>query len=157
MNLWYAHQSSAVWLLKWSPERITHKYMDRGWPFFEQAISAMITDPINLIELNQNTIQSEDWTALLEVSHVHRKPPMLPSAFLQELEEKVFTNGKADLLLVSSIYQETFTAAVGSATSLWFAGLLWSNEEAKQIADLLPSCNRLEQLALQDNSISSEG
>ena len=67
VNLWYAHQSSCVWLLKWSPERISHKYMDRGWPFFEQAISAMITDPINLIELNQNTIQSKDWTALLEV------------------------------------------------------------------------------------------
>ena len=35
--------------------------------------------------------------------------------------------------------------------------LNWGDEEAQQIAEVMPFCNRLEQLALQDNGMSSRG
>ena len=88
MTLWYAHQLSSVWLLKWTPERVTNKYMDRGWPFFEQAVASMLTDSVNLIELNENTIQSNNFTALLRLSNVDQKPPMLPGDFAQALQQR---------------------------------------------------------------------
>ena len=47
--------------------------------------------------------------------------------------------------------------AVGSAKSLHFVDLSWGDEEATQIAAALPFCNRLEQLALQNNNITSSG
>jgi len=157
VNLWYAHQLSSVWLLKWTLERVTNKYMDRGWPFFEQAVASMLTDSVNLIELNENTIQSNNWTALLRLSNVDRKPPMLPGDFAQALQQKIFTNGLADLSLVSSIYFETFEEAVGNAKSLWFVDLHWGNAEAEQIAEMMAFCSCLEQLALRNNRISSMG
>ena len=82
---------------------------------------------------------------------------MLPGTFAQALQQKIFTNGETDMTLVSTIYSETFEEAVGCARSLWFVDLNWGDEEAQQIAEMMPFCNRLEQLALQDNVMSSRG
>jgi hypothetical protein len=108
VNLWYSHQLTSVWLLKWVPDRVTHKYMDRGWPFFEQAISSMITDSTNLVDLDCNSVESCDWTSLHELCRSQRKPPMLPDIFAARLQQKAFTNGESDMTFVAEKYQETF-------------------------------------------------
>ena len=64
-NLWYAHQGTCVWLQKWTPTDIK-PYMERGWPFFEQAVASMITDSTKLVELNSWTVQCLDWITLHE-------------------------------------------------------------------------------------------
>ena len=86
---------------------------DRGWPFFEQAISSMITDSTNLVDLDCDVVQSGDWTSLHELCRSQRKPPMLPDTFTAKLQQKVFTNGESDMTFVSEKYAETFEEAVG--------------------------------------------
>merc|ERR1719158_2425211 len=73
------------------------------------------------------------------------------------LQKKVFTNGETDMTFVAEKYQESFEEAVGSAQSLHFVDLGWNDAEAIQVAAALPYCNRLEQLALQNNNITAEG
>ena len=113
----------------------------------------MITDSTNLVDLDYTAVQSGDWTSLHELCRSQRKPPMLPDAFTAKLQQKVFTNGESDTIFVSEKYEET----VGSAKSLHFVDLRWGDEEATQIAAALPFCNCLEQLALQNNNITSSG
>ena len=68
--------------------------MERGWPFFEQAVSGMITDCNNLIELDFDEVNdAELWVDLHEHCRAHRKPPLSLEAFRLALQTKVFTNG----------------------------------------------------------------
>ena len=49
----YAHQHTWVWLLKAVPPSVKPKYDERGWPHFEQSISAWIKDRSKRLDLSR--------------------------------------------------------------------------------------------------------
>jgi hypothetical protein len=162
VNLWYAHQDTVVWLQTWVPDHVKNKYMQRGWPRFERAVAAMITDSDNCIDLapnGQNAVlksECEDWQSLWEGCRADRGPPILPDAFHKMLDTLFFTNG-SDEKFVASKYKQTFHEVLGAARDLWFAELGWDDDDAKELAEVLKHCHSLEQLCLIGNEITIDG
>merc|ERR1719482_7616 len=96
VNLWYAHQRTNVWLLRWTPphNQSIRPYVERGWPFFEQAISSLVADSSSMFDLApQNVSAAQHWNHLYGKCRNLRKPPMSPEIFDNEVAKKVFTNG----------------------------------------------------------------
>mmetsp|Transcript_68914 Transcript_68914/g.159746 ORF Transcript_68914/g.159746 Transcript_68914/m.159746 type:complete len:125 (+) Transcript_68914:279-653(+) len=54
-------------------------------------------------------------------------------------------------------YKETFHDVLGYAATLWFTNLDWGDEQAAQLARVLPHCHGLEQLILGSNHITAQG
>jgi len=149
INLWYAHQHTTVWMLRWTPPGHP-KYMDRGWPFFEQATSCMIKDCTRIFEIKPDNIGFPDWMRST------RSPPIIPDDFEKLLEEKVFTN-RADPGVVANTYKEAFEEVVGRAKVLMFSGFGWGDAEARELAKALPLCRQLEHLVVSNNEITVRG
>mmetsp|Transcript_125522 Transcript_125522/g.390738 ORF Transcript_125522/g.390738 Transcript_125522/m.390738 type:complete len:338 (+) Transcript_125522:62-1075(+) len=157
VNITYANQQVEVWLLKWVPESEPRKYMDRGWPFFEQAVSGLIKDATNLVQLSIESLEFTSWVELYESTTRERDAPIEPGRFGEELQRKTFTNGKSDMDFVQKKYTETFNEVVGGATTLFFPSLGWSDAEADRLVEVLPLCHHLELLFVGDNNISPKG
>lgn len=68
-----------------------------------------------------------------------------------------FTNGSVDYDLVAGLYSDFVREALGSVSHLVFGQLEWGDGEARQLADVLPLCPRLESLSLGGNHIGDEG
>jgi len=68
-----------------------------------------------------------------------RFPPLLPSEFVVELEQKTFTNGKDDRPLVASLYESAFHLALRNAHVLKYNELGWGDAEVAQLARALAS------------------
>jgi hypothetical protein len=162
VNLWYAHQDTVVWLQTWLPERVVHKYNGRGWPRFERAVSMMITDGDNLLDLAPggksiaHDSECVDFQTLWHKCHASRKPPRLPEAFEEVLQTLHFTNG-SDREFVAKKYKETFQEVLDAAEELWFAELGWKDEDAYELAEVLPHCHSLVQISLIGNQITCKG
>mmetsp|Transcript_33628 Transcript_33628/g.73187 ORF Transcript_33628/g.73187 Transcript_33628/m.73187 type:complete len:527 (-) Transcript_33628:126-1706(-) len=157
VNLWYAHQHTTVWMLKWTPPGMP-EYTCRGWPSFEQATASMIKDSRRIFDLDGERLSSaSSWMAIYQNSRAGRSPPINPIDFKKVLvDEKVFTNS-ADKFMVANRYAETFEEVVGRATFLLFSGLGWCDFEAEILAKALPLCTRLQHLVLSNNQIHANG
>eukprot|EP00932_Pfiesteria_piscicida_P006336 SRR837773.1627.p1 GENE.SRR837773.1627~~SRR837773.1627.p1 ORF type:complete len:568 (-),score=100.05 SRR837773.1627:64-1767(-) len=154
IHLWYAHTSVNVWLLTRVPEGIA-PYGQRGWPFFEKSVSGILaTDSV--LDLGMLRPQWNSWAHVLQDCKVKPQPPLPPDMFATELLRRTLAED-SDRAMLARRYGEAFRCAVGSADSLQFAGLHWSDREAARVARLLPLCESLRELSLQQNDISNKG
>jgi len=156
VNIPYASQLTETWMMKWVKENDDRKYMTRGWPFFEQAVSGLIKGATQLIEVKPDVMQCNNWVEVHNMGKVGRKPPLIPARFAEELQEKTFTSG-ADRGFVCNKYKETFCEVVGSAKTMWFVGLGWNDADARTIAEAFPFAVELERLLLADNELTAVG
>ena len=88
-----------------------------------------------------------------------RKPPVLPDAFIVELEGKSFTNGSTDHPLVADLYGTSFVQRFESVEMLVFANLGWGDEEVGKVADVLATgiAPQLQELTLGRGRMGDEG
>ena len=138
------------------------KYFDRGWCFTESSWASLTKDGASSLDLGKMHDGKEyDCDSLIRdcTQSGGRRPPLLPSAFAAELEDKSFTNGKDDKPLVERLYEAAFQEQFGKATGLRYGDLGWGDAEAAQLADVLASgaALRLERLELRMNKIGDEG
>ncbi|EOD29108.1 hypothetical protein EMIHUDRAFT_365906 [Emiliania huxleyi CCMP1516] len=138
------------------------KYFDRGWCATENAWASLTKASFLSLDLGKMRDGKEyDFDSLTNacVQAGGRRPPLLPSAFAEELETKSFTNGKDDKPLVKRLYEAAFEEQFGKATELWYDSLGWGDAEAVQLAEVLASgaAPRLEKLNLCKNEIGDEG
>jgi len=166
VNVTYAHQQIEVWLLKWVPDTEKRKYMNRGWPFFEKAVSGLIKDATKLVELeggrDSKIFQCCSWTEIHDKTQRQRTAPMSPEAFKMALEDKTFTSHvgldriEADRSFLSKKYAQTFDEVVPNTTTLWFQGVGWGDREIEQLEQVLPLCSSMQYLLVGDNDFSPE-
>merc|ERR1712232_996602 len=159
INVWYAHQSTLVWMLTRAPATIT-EYNARGWPTFERALSSLIHDSAGVLDLGG--IQATDfeqvdsemtYSDLVYTCTLKRNAPQAPIEFANTLATKTFTNG-ADRGFVAQKYAETFLVVVGCAVKLEFTDLRWDDVEVRELANVVPFSNRLQELNLSTNNIT---
>ena len=145
-------------------EGLAQTYDESGWCFVEAAISAGLKRGTRRLDLAKRTKRamhaygSRWWApeAMLErVCAAARLPPLLPDEVRRRLEhEKTFTS-KADVTVVNQLYRGFFEGATRFATRLDFGALAWGDEQAAQLADVLPSFTALTALDLSKNKLGS--
>mmetsp|Transcript_131052 Transcript_131052/g.238377 ORF Transcript_131052/g.238377 Transcript_131052/m.238377 type:complete len:411 (+) Transcript_131052:91-1323(+) len=183
-QLWYVHQVTHVWLLtsllpgtemnnnsnlkgsigdaaciiddKPLVAAPVRPFSSRGWTFFEQALSRMITPGTRVLDLGKFDDSCTSWTHTNEVCQAKRKPPVIPEVFITKLRKKRFTeNGNRSLVIEK--YALTFFEIFGAAEELSFTNLKWTEKDAARLAELLPRCVHLFGLYLQGNKLGDEG
>lgn len=155
MDLWFAHWLTEVWMLTKVPQGVV-PYKDRGWTLFERAAAALITPPESVLDLGSLMPGRKNWGQVIKDCQAERGPPLLPEAFEQELARKIFAY-EEDRDIVTRSYRDTFHQVLGYAEQLWYGSLAWGDREAEQLAEVLPLCERLQELELQGNDIGDAG
>merc|ERR1711920_799687 len=126
-------------------------YEMRGWPQLERALADMVTKQNFLLDLGKLDETCTNWQTLSTVCKHVRQVPMLPGEFNEEVERAVFAN-EEDRNFVMTKYDEGFLEAICAAEELSFSDIGWTDEDAKQLAIVLPECGRLKKLALLGNN-----
>ena len=99
----------------------------------------------------------EGYYKLKKVCIAKRPAPILPDEAARLLREvKIFTAG-SDVDKVIELYRSFFEGVSQSTVELEFYNLEWGDEEAVQLAAVLPSFVRLEGLYLGGNQIGDAG
>lgn len=155
IHLWYAHAMVNVWALTHVPDGIA-TYGQRGWPFFEKSLSGLLVSSDCALDMGMLRPAWTNWAHVLQDCKVKPAPPLPPDTFATELLRRTFAEDHDRELLVRR-YGEAFRVAVGSAAKLQHVALHWGDREAMKIARLLPLCDSLRTLELQQNDISSKG
>merc|ERR1719401_1880809 len=101
-------------------------YRERGWTYFEKAISTMTNPADSVIDLGLARQNWTSWGQVLQDCRVRPLPPPAPEAFATELMRKAFTDA-SDRKLLARRYGEAFRGAVGSVERLPYAGLHWGD------------------------------
>jgi hypothetical protein len=105
---------------------------------------------------------NESWRRIVDptvsrgVGSGYRAALLPPRAFAAELALKVFTNG-ADCEVVAGLYADTLAGAMGNSKVLEFTECEWEDDEAEQLAAVLPMAMRLEALYINANRIGTRG
>ena len=86
-----------------------------------------------------------------------RAPPLAPVEFAARLETKSFTSKKADLAIVTGIYERAFEQRVGAAERLFYGNLGWGDAEAAALARALGAAAACRKLILGSNAIGDAG
>ena len=139
-------------------------YEDSGWCFIESIISAGIKVGARRLDLAKRTkyamgkgYRNIIWGGLEEVCAAKRTAPIHPDEAARLLREvKIFTAG-SDVDKVIELYRSFFEGVSQSTVVLSFISLEWGDEEAVQLAAVLPSFARLEKLFLGNNQIGDAG
>ena len=174
-NIWYGHLKSVCWQQTTLPEGFSfapfldnktgemrtpaQTYEDSGWCFIESIISAGIKEGVLRLDLGQRTEEAMrgSYNDLQEVCIAKRPPPIHPDEAARRLREvKIFTAG-SDVDKVIELYRSFFEGVSQSTVVLTFHGVEWGDEEAVQLAAVLPSFVRLETLELSSNQIGDAG
>lgn len=140
MQLLYAHQKTLVYLLTEQPDGWSGpRYEDRGWPSFERTVTMLLKHHSH-----------ESWQLIVDAadSETRPQPPKLPEEFDAMLNDMTFSSG-ADRELVSELYRQTLTVALGQTRTLRYAGLRWGDDEMVQLVRVLPMCHSLRTLNLK--------
>ena len=161
INLIYAHQISYVLCLTVVPQGTDRGYDARGWCFFERLVAGALKQSQKLLDVGKLRVAPDavtDFYAQVDrVCDVSRRPPLTPAAFEAELEKRQFTNGKSDHRLVAGLYAQFVQEALGAATRLIYWELGWGDEQAEELAAVLPLCECLRELNLRGNGIGDRG
>lgn len=152
MNVWYGHVLGTVFLLTVLPKGSTRtQYSESGWPTFERAVATLYKPLNDRLYVIPSVV---DLGTASGKAKIFSHPT--PDEFNKELAKKHFTNG-ADIDIVSKKYKETMETILGSVVTLDRDGLDWGDEEVRTLVTVLPLCNCVEHIALQNNRISDEG
>jgi len=182
-NIWYGHAKSVCWMQSELPEGFKFEsfvddktgetrtpaqtYHESGWCFVEAAISAAIKPAVQRLDLALRTELAMKWMygpderfnldlQLTGVCRRGRPPPPSPEKVKHLLEtEKQFTN-KSDTGTVAQIYAAFFGEIV-KVESLHFQNVEWGDEEAIEMAEVLPRFPALTSLDVGKNKIGPLG
>lgn len=160
VGLWYAHHSTWKWMLTrvlGGSCQVPH-HESQGWPAFEWQVSQMATLPDRVLDLGQlDVTRCKDWGAIVASCRVQsRRPPALPEAFAKTLQTRSFSCA-SDRRLLQTGYRWIFGDVMHSVEVFDFSFHNWGDDEARQLADVLPSCNCLKRLYLSWNHIGDSG
>eukprot|EP00966_Prymnesium_polylepis_P311701 7202587-Prymnesium_polylepis.1 len=112
MDLWYAHQGTAVYMLTQLPEGCARKvgYGDSGWTTYERCSAEQI---------KKVHLRDAMWKLVLDLGAgdargqaAARQWPVGPDDFDKLIETKQFTNG-ADKEAVAALYRKMSTKQLG--------------------------------------------
>ena len=162
-NVWYGSAFTTVLIQPHLlPGFTATPYTQSGWCFVEATISSVIKDSVKrfdtgALELDGagNLIMDEE--AVMRRCRTRRCVPLRPDVVRHLLHtEKKFTTD-ADKAVVADLYESFFNDVAGSCTELVFQGLVWTDNEIRDLADCLHFFEKLEKLDLSGNKIGNEG
>lgn len=132
-------------------------YDARGWPHFEQSVSAWIKDRskrLDLARLAQEPIDVTDFYGQVERVCMSARPqPATPARFREQISHKTFTND-ADHDVVADLYEQTFDEVMRYVRELDFRGLGWQGVETLCEALEHAQSPALRRLLLQGNEVT---
>ena len=100
------------------------------------------------------------WSPIFDVvgSESYRRPaPLTPAALARLVARKHFTSKKGDLPMVIALNTRTILSIFRDMKMVKYMDVGWGDEEAVQLAEVLPLCTSATELNLQYNKISDRG
>ena len=176
MQIWYVHPMLTAFLTRTLPEGyesiagyeevrhtpwltppLTHSlptystalFPQRGWPTCESswvALAKVSTDKC--------------WPPIFDVvgSKSYRRPaPLSPAAMARLVARKRFTSKKGDLPMVIALNTRTILSIFRDMKVVKYLKVDWGDDEAVQLAEVLPLCTSATELNLGVNKISDRG
>ena len=155
-----AHARVTCFLLTDTAPQRAHGYFQSGWPTFEMNIARV---------LKAHKVSQALWDGVIQVGERTRSnyrskgPPMSVEAFAEGTggsggePQLVFTNGKADAHMVSSMYAKVMRLALDKKETLYFAHAEWTDRDVMAFVPTLSLCPALRYLKLRHNHIDDAG
>ena len=100
------------------------------------------------------------WPPIFDVvaSEQYRRPaPLTPAALARLVARKRFTSKKGDLPMVIALNTRTILSIFRDMKELTYMYCSWGDDEAVQLAEVLPLCTSATELHLAYNKISDRG
>ena len=100
------------------------------------------------------------WPPIFDVvgSEPYRRPaPLSPAAMARLVARKRFTSKKGDLPMVIALNTRTILSIFRDMEELTYDKVGWGDDEAVQLAEVLPLCTSATKLDLGENEISDRG
>jgi len=100
------------------------------------------------------------WPPIFDVvgSEPYRRPaPLTPAALARLVARKCFTSKKGDLPMVIALNTRTILSIFRDMKVIKYIDCGWGDDEAVQLAEVLPLCTSATELHLQSNQISDRG
>ena len=100
------------------------------------------------------------WLPIFDVvgSKKYRRPaPLTPAAMARLVARKRFTSKKGDLPMVIALNTRTILSIFRDMKELTYVKVGWGDDEAVQLAEVLPLCTSATELNLGFNKISDRG
>ena len=101
------------------------------------------------------------WSPIFDVvgSEEYRRPaPLTPAALARLVARKRFTSKKGDLPMVIALNTRTILSIFRDMKELTYKDVDWGDDEAVQLAEVLPLCTSATELSLGNNqNISDRG
>ena len=100
------------------------------------------------------------WPPIFDVvgSKEYRRPaPLSPAAMARLVARKRFTSKKGDLPMVIALNTRTILSIFRDMKELTYNRVGWGDDEAVQLAEVLPLCTSATELVLAGNKISDRG
>ena len=100
------------------------------------------------------------WSPIFDVvgSESYRRPaPLSPAAMARLVARKRFTSKKGDLPMVIALNTRTILSIFRDMKELKYVKVDWGDDEAVQLAEVLPLCTSATELDLYYNEISDRG
>ena len=156
--MWYGHRLTTTFIMSELPEGWPERPEDapyfppgwlkaKGWPTFERAASGMVK-PAGVNSWRRIVDPLATGSGAVDA---YREAPAHPRRFAARLGRTIFTNGKKDCELVAGLYADTLFGAFGNTRVLQYRFAMWTDEEAVQLAEVLPLALHAEKLDLFGN------
>ena len=100
------------------------------------------------------------WPPIFDVvgSESYRRPaPLSPAAMARLVARKRFTSKKGDLPMVIALNTRTILSIFRDMKVIKYLKVGWGDDEAVQLAEVLPLCTSATELSLKSNKISDRG
>ena len=132
------------------PTYSTALFPQRGWPTCESSWVALAK-----VDAGEFC-----WPPIFDVvgSKKYRRPaPLSPAAMARLVARKRFTSKKGDLPMVIALNTRTILSIFRDMKELVYLVCGWGDDEAVQLAEVLPLCTSATVLSLGGNKISDRG
>ena len=132
------------------PTYSTALFPQRGWPTCESS----------WVALAKVDVGDYCWPPIFDVvgSKKYRRPaPLSPAAMARLVARKRFTSKKGDLPMVIALNTRTILSIFRDMKKLQYNKVGWGDDEAVQLAEVLPLCTSATRLVLRNNKISGRG
>ena len=146
------------------PTYSTALFPQRGWPTCESSWVALAKEstfncwPPIFDVVGSKMGLSPQLVNGWHVDEKYRRPaPLSPAAMARLVARKRFTSKKGDLPMVIALNTRTILSIFRDMKVIKYVGVRWGDDEAVQLAEVLPLCTSATELELQSNKISDRG
>jgi len=164
-GLWFAHAGTTVWMASQGVDARGKSYCTLASCCAERALAHLLKMPSHsracdwpqLVDLGKSCSEIDHQSILV------RPAPLSPLAFAPGHLRPGLNVGAHDDArggledFVAPMFERTMVELLGTVTELDFGGLRWGDEQAAQLATVLPLCVGLRVLRLDHNHISDAG